>query len=50
MVGIFRTTGVDKGKKYAKRERFVDTWAKIKGTWKCVATVAVLIPTTQSAD
>jgi ketosteroid isomerase-like protein len=44
VVGIFRTTGVDKGKKYVKRERFVDTWAKINGTWKCVATVAVLIP------
>lgn len=50
VVGIFRTMGVDKGKKYAKRERFVDTWAKIKGTWKCVATVTVLIPTKQSAD
>ena len=50
VVGIFRTTGVNKGKKYVKRERFVDTWAKIKGTWKCVATVAVLIPRKQSAD
>jgi len=50
VVGIFRTTGVDKGKKYARRERFVDTWENIKGTWKCVATVTVLIPTRQSAD
>jgi len=44
VVGIFRTTGVDKGKKYVKRERFVDTWTKANGTWKCVATVTVLIP------
>jgi ketosteroid isomerase-like protein len=44
VVGIFRTTGVDKGKKYVNRERFVDTWAKISGTWKCVATITVLIP------
>jgi ketosteroid isomerase-like protein len=50
VVGIFRTTGVDRGKKYTKRERFVDTWAKINGTWKCVATITVLIPTKQSAD
>jgi ketosteroid isomerase-like protein len=50
VVGIFRTTGVDKSKKYVKRERFVDTWAKIKGTWKCVASITVLIPTTQSAN
>jgi ketosteroid isomerase-like protein len=44
VVGIFRTNGVDKGKKYLKRERFVDTWAKIDGTWRCVAAIAVLIP------
>jgi len=42
--GVFRTKGVDKGKKYANRERFVDTWAKINGTWKCVASITVLIP------
>ena len=44
VVGIFRTSGVDKGKKWMNRERFVDTWAKIDGTWKCVATITVLIP------
>ena len=44
VVGVFRTHGVDKGKKYLNRERFVDTWVKINGTWKCVAAVTVLIP------
>lgn len=44
VVGIFRTQGVDKGKKYLNRERFVDTWVKIGGSWKCVAAVTVLIP------
>ena len=44
VVGIFRSKGVDKGKKYSNRERFVDTWVKINGTWKCVASVTVLIP------
>jgi ketosteroid isomerase-like protein len=50
VVGIFRSTGMDKGKKYVRRERFVDTWIRIKGVWKCVATVTVLIPGKQSAD
>jgi len=44
VVGVFRSKGVDKGKKYLNRERFVDTWVKIDGTWKCVAAVTVLIP------
>jgi hypothetical protein len=44
VVGIFRTNGVDRGKKYANRERFVDMWIKINGSWKCVASTAVLIP------
>ena len=50
VVGIFRSKGVDKGKKYSNRERFVDTWVKINGTWKCVASVTVLIPSKQSSE
>ena len=50
VVGIFRSKGVDKGKKYSNRERFVDTWVKINGTWKCVASVTVLIPAKQSSE
>ena len=44
VVGVFRTQGLDKGRKYKNRERFVDTWVKIGGSWKCVAAVTVLIP------
>jgi ketosteroid isomerase-like protein len=44
VVGVFRSKGVDKGKTYVRRERFVDTWVKFNGTWKCVASVTVLIP------
>lgn len=44
VVGIFRTQSVHKGKTVTRRERFVDTWANINHTWKCVASVAVLIP------
>jgi ketosteroid isomerase-like protein len=50
VVGVFRTKGVDKGKKYLNRERFVDTWARINGTWKCVAAVTVLIPAKQTSE
>ncbi|MBI3477286.1 MAG: nuclear transport factor 2 family protein [Acidobacteria bacterium] len=44
VVGIFRTKGVEKGKKYMNRERYVDTWVRINGTWKCAASITVLIP------
>ncbi|HUI51641.1 MAG TPA: nuclear transport factor 2 family protein, partial [Terriglobales bacterium] len=43
VVGVFRVKGMDKGKPYMHRERFVDTWIKINGTWQCVATTAALI-------
>ena len=43
VVGIFRVKGTEKGKPYVHRERFVDTWIKINGTWQCVATTSTLI-------
>ena len=43
VVGIFRTKGTEKGKPYVHRERFVDTWIKMNGTWQCVATTSTLI-------
>lgn len=50
VVGIFRVKGMEKGKPYVHRERFVDTWIKINGTWQCVATTAATISGKQSAD
>jgi ketosteroid isomerase-like protein len=50
VVGIFRVKGTEKGKPYVHRERFVDTWVKVNGTWQCVATTAALIPAKQAAD
>jgi ketosteroid isomerase-like protein len=50
VVGIFRVKGTEKGKPYVHRERFVDTWVKMNGTWQCVATTAALIPSKQPAD
>jgi len=43
VVGTFRVKGTEKGKSYVHRERFVDTWIKINGTWQCVATTGTLI-------
>lgn len=43
VVGIFRIKGVEKGKPYVHRERFIDTWIKRDGGWQCVASAATLI-------
>jgi len=50
VVGIFRIKGMEKGKPYQHRERFVDTWIKMNGAWQCVATTSALITGKQSAD
>ncbi|HUA16663.1 MAG TPA: nuclear transport factor 2 family protein [Verrucomicrobiae bacterium] len=44
VVGIFRTQSVEKGRSVTRRERFLDTWVNLNGTWKCVSSVAVLLP------
>jgi ketosteroid isomerase-like protein len=49
-VGIFRIREVDKGKTVVHRERTVDTWVKLNGTWKCVAAVAVRLPSGKKQD
>ena len=38
--GVFRAKGVEVGKPYVRRERFVDTWVYKGGRWTCVATDA----------
>jgi ketosteroid isomerase-like protein len=38
--GVMRVKGVEGGKPYTRRERFVDTWLLKKGTWVCVGTDA----------
>ena len=50
VVGVFRVKGMEKGKPYVHRERFVDTWIKANGTWQCVATTGTLITAKQPAD
>jgi ketosteroid isomerase-like protein len=41
--GVFRAKGVEAGKPYTRRERFVDTWIYSGDRWVCVATNATPI-------
>jgi hypothetical protein len=41
--GVYRETGTSKGKPYIRRARFTDTWVKVDGQWKCVASQSTLI-------
>ena len=41
--GVFRATGVEGGKAYSRRERFIDTWVLKDGQWRCVGTNATPI-------
>lgn len=38
--GAMRVKGIENGKAYTRRERFVDTWIFKGGTWVCVGTNA----------
>jgi ketosteroid isomerase-like protein len=38
--GVMRVKGVEGGKSYTRRERFVDTWLLKHGAWVCVGTDA----------
>jgi ketosteroid isomerase-like protein len=39
VTGTFRTKGVEHGKPYAQRERFVDTWIYRNGQWISLTTM-----------
>jgi ketosteroid isomerase-like protein len=43
VTGVYRSQNKEKGRAVTRRERFLDTWVNLNGTWKCVASVAVLI-------
>jgi ketosteroid isomerase-like protein len=38
--GVFKEKGVENGKAYTRRNRFVDTWVDKNGNWVCVAASA----------
>jgi ketosteroid isomerase-like protein len=37
VTGVFLIKGVERGKPYAERNRFVDTWFRTKGHWESIA-------------
>jgi ketosteroid isomerase-like protein len=41
--GVLRVKGVEGGKSYSRRERFVDTWLRKGDNWVCIATNAIPI-------
>ena len=41
--GVLRVKGVEDGKSYTRRERFVDTWLREGDNWVCIATNATPI-------
>jgi ketosteroid isomerase-like protein len=41
--GVLRVKGVEAGKSYSRRERFVDTWLHKGDNWVCIATNATSI-------
>ncbi|MFZ1011389.1 MAG: nuclear transport factor 2 family protein, partial [Candidatus Sulfotelmatobacter sp.] len=36
--GLLHVKGVENGKSYIRKERFIDTWISKSGRWVCVAT------------
>ena len=44
VTGIYRESGINKGKHYVIRSRYTDTWIKHEGVWRCVASHSTLIP------
>ena len=41
--GVLRVKGVENGKSYTRRDRFVDTWLRKGDSWVCIATDATPI-------
>jgi hypothetical protein len=41
--GVMRVKGVENGKGFNRRERFIDTWVLKHGSWVCVGTDATPI-------
>ena len=41
--GVLRVKGVENGKSYTRRDRFVDTWLHKGDSWVCIATDATPI-------
>jgi|ERR1700722_5184319 len=40
VTGIYKTEGVERGKPFVRRDRFVDTWCYRHGSWISIASLA----------
>jgi ketosteroid isomerase-like protein len=43
VTGVLRTKGVEDGKPFLRRSRYIDTWVSKSGKWVCVASQATPI-------
>jgi ketosteroid isomerase-like protein len=43
VTGVYAAKGIEKGKAYARRGRFIDTWVFKNGAWLCIASQATPI-------
>lgn len=43
VTGVYRIRGVERGKPFARRDRFVDTWRLKNGSWVSIASLATPI-------
>jgi ketosteroid isomerase-like protein len=41
--GLLHVKGVENGKSYIRKERFIDTWISKSGRWVCVATAVTQV-------
>lgn len=39
-IGVYRIKGIEHGKTYSRRERFMDTWKCLSGSWVIIGTAA----------
>jgi ketosteroid isomerase-like protein len=45
VTGTYQIQGVERGKPFTRRDRFVDTWRRKKGAWVSIASLATPIGT-----
>jgi ketosteroid isomerase-like protein len=43
VTGIYKTTGMERGRRFVRRDRFVDTWRYKNGSWVSIASLATPI-------
>ena len=44
VTGLFQVIGVEDGKTFVRRGRFLDTWLVKDGTWLLTASISIPVP------